>query len=205
MGNGLTEFIFAHHADKVVRGENMADEAPGYPMITKLGEWLTREKAKMLMGVIDKMPAGAVLILGGVSNAARTKSTLAVYTDELFKLPQQVKKSAVIFFKPPKNNDDMLAALTHFCGIGWREETKLVVEFPFQIAEFVSLPGQNEGEIAKGILAGLNREESFFRRFFPDKQITFFNVGHSVETHALICFLSRKNNGYKGNARFSFM
>lgn len=206
--NRLTEFIFANHAEAVRGEKNMyqEQEAPGYPMITKKGETQTREKTQMLVGVINKMPAGSVLVLGGVSNAARTKSTMAVYASELWKLLSITRQDA-FFVEPLKGNsvEYAFAAIAEFCNVRETRGLKIVIIFPFQIAEFISMPGQKENEIVRGILAGLNREESFFRRFFPEKQITFFHVGHSIETDALIAFLNRENNRYKGKARFSFM
>lgn len=171
MKKGVTKFIFTHHAEKVVWGENKADEAENYPMITRRGEAQTREKAKTLVGVVNDMPAGSVLILGGASEVARTQSTLAVYTDELRKLLP-----------------------------GRRE----IIFVPFQIAEFISASDQPRENIARGILAGLEREEAFFRRFFPDKQITLFNVGHSIEISALVAYLlERKNGKFEQEASFS--
>src|SRR3989344_5862012 len=84
-GNGMTEFIFAHHAENL-GSRDLTHEAPGYPMITRKGEADTRKKAQTLLRVVNNLPAGGVLALCGFSTAVRTHSTLAVYADELRKL-----------------------------------------------------------------------------------------------------------------------
>lgn len=190
---GGSAFIFAYHAEKV--GEkNMADEAKRYPMITKNGEKQTREKTKKtLVGAIEKLPNGSVMVLGGVSTAARTRSTLDVYFDELWKLLSG--RDDIVFSRPIENSGSIIPL---------RKDAKAVVNFPYYIPEFISIPGQSQKEIAKNMLAGLSREEAFFRRFFPPgTPMTFFNIIHNPELSAFINFVAKK--GTSSETKFSFM
>jgi len=117
--NGTTEFIFAHHAEKV-REENIYQEAPGYPMITRKGETQTREKTQMLVEVINKMPAESALILGGVSRAVRTKSTLAVFVDELRELLRdriETREKGEIIFAKSRSERELTATADFLTGL----------------------------------------------------------------------------------------
>lgn len=57
-----------------------------YPGISEAGVELARERAKEILGMVEKAPKGAVLFIGGASELVRTASTAEVYGDELEKL-----------------------------------------------------------------------------------------------------------------------
>ena len=192
--NGLTEFVFAHHAENLGSGD-LTHEAVGYPMITKKGESDTRKKAQILLRVVNNLPAGGVLALCGFSKAVRTHSTLAVYADELRKLLNGGRD--IVFFQDPSS-----AACAKTIG----DHIKIIQWFPMEMNEFVSEPGKKEKDIALNMLSGLERMENVFRFYFSGRYLTLFSVGHSVELGALVEFLSKKGaEKYNARVRYSFM
>jgi len=184
----MTRFVFCHHAERT--GKNPGRESKNFPGITEKGETQTREKTKMLASTVKGMSDKSVLILGGCSKAVRTKSTLMVFTDELRQIFKD--KKDVIFSKPfnPVTPLDALKEISMKSNDG---RTKIIIDFPLHIEEFIALPGQKESAITRRMLTGLNGQVAFFRRFFPRNPMVLVNIGHASETDAFINYLCKRS------------
>lgn len=191
---GVSEFVLSYHAERVTR-ENQVEESEKYFGITKKGEKETRGKAIVLADKINHLPNGSVTILNGVSKAVRTRSTLEVYTDELQNIFRN--RNDVIFFSKLDELKEIFVKIGEF-----RNDAKAIIGFPRQIKEFIGLPGQTAKEKALCLLWRINREEMFFRKFFPKNPLLFIGVGHSAELEALFSYIAK--GGGKGK-KFYFI
>ena len=176
-----TMHIIFRHAEKVV-GEDYTNEAPNYPMITKLGEAQTRAAAVGLFEVIKSAPEGSVAIFCGCSKAARTQSTLAVLANEVHRL---CWRKEFITLSLPERADVLLRSFSQATANLF---TKVVVEYPMVLKNFIS-SGQDDAQIATEMLGELKRMEAVFRLFFPEKFLFLVSVGHSQEMGLCVQFL----------------
>lgn len=185
----MTRFVFCHHAERADRNP-AGKESKKYPGITVKGEKETRKKTETLAKMIRGLSDGSVVILGGYSKAIRTASTLAVFTDEL----RKIFEDKDIIFSEPFNPRTPLGTLRRISEeVKSSDKNRTVVDFPLRIEEFISLPGQKGPAVARRILAGLNRQVGFFRKFFPRNPMILVNIGHAPETDAFINFLHKRS------------
>ncbi|MCX6813469.1 MAG: hypothetical protein NTV77_03265 [Candidatus Azambacteria bacterium] len=197
-----TRFVFCYHAERADR--NLGKESKNFPGITEKGEKETREKTETLAKMVRSLSDNSVVILGGCSKAIRTASTLAVFTDELRQVFTADEK---ILFSTQFNSAtpllDTLREISERIRSN-RAADKVIVDFPLKVEEFISWPGQKEPAIARRILAGLDRQVRFFRKFFPRNPMVLVNVGHAPETDAFINFLHKRSGDEIANI-VSFM
>ncbi len=197
----MVKFVLCHHAERADR--SAGKESEKFPGITQKGEEETREKTKVLAKMICNLPGGHVVILGGCSKAIRTKSTLMVHTDELRRILQGQKD---VLFSKPFNQVSPLDALKEISiESDSNRATKVIVDFPLPMEEFVALRGQKESAVARRMVNGLNGQVGFFRRFFPNSQMVLVNNVHAPETEALIGFLQKTNGSCALASIVSFM
>ena len=185
-GNGA-EFIMCFHADRAQ--EDGRDEAPLYPGITKAGEQKTRGKAgKIIENIISRLPNGAVVILSGVSRAIRTRSTLAVYADELENLLKNKTEIIVLNLAKsfPRSEDRLVAlkGLSKEANNGRRKKI-IVVHIPLTVEQFIASPDDGEEKAGELMLAGLENLQTFFRRTFIQSPLCIMSVGHSAALNGL--------------------
>jgi hypothetical protein len=195
----MTRFVFCHHAERADKRPAW-EESDKYPGITKEGEKDTRKKTKALAKMICDSPVDSVVILGGCSKAIRTKSTLMVFTDELRQIFQNEK--GILFSKPFSQVSplDALKEMATCVGSG----AKIIVDFPFPMEEFIAFLGQKESAVARRMIAGLNGQAGFFRRFFPNSHLVLVNNSHAPETDMFINHLQKRSCGALANI-VSFM
>jgi hypothetical protein len=215
------EFIFSRHA-KRTREKTPAGEKSEYFGITKEGEMETRKRAGDIAEIINNLPEKSIIVLGGVSKAGRTRSTIEVHIDELKKI---FKDSKDVDFPMEGLKESLNGKLKKLRELSKSEtDKKSIIEFPLWIKQFAVSPekwkewfdfyakmeksgdktsdipdwmekkiGPDPEKVAQDFLAGLKRENDFFKKFFPDKTIAFVNVDHSGELDALFTYLA--NNG----------
>jgi hypothetical protein len=215
------EFIFSRHA-KRTREKTPDGEKSEYLGITKEGEMETRKNAKDVAEIIDNLPEKSVIVLGGVSGAVRTRSTIEIYADELKKI---FKGRKDVNFPMEGLKGSLNGKLKKLKELSESEtDKKSIIEFPLWIKQFTASPekwqewfdfyakigksgdkksdipdwmekkiGPDPEKVAKDFIKGLSRENNFFKKFFPDNTIAFVNVDHSGELDALFTYLA--NNG----------
>ncbi len=195
----MVRFVFCYHAERADR--NLGKESKNFPGITEKGEKETRKKTETLAKMIRGLSDNSVVILGGCSKAIRTASTLAVFTDEL----RKIFEDKDIIFSEPFNPRTPLGVLRRISEkVKSNDKNRTVVDFPLRIEEFISLPGHEGPAGARRILAGLNRQVGFFRKFFPRNPMILVNIGHAPETDAFINYLHKRNGDEIANM-VSFM
>lgn len=185
----MTKFVLCHHAERADRRPRW-EESDKYPGITRDGEKETREKTKMLADMIRGLAGGSVVVLGGCSKAVRTKSTLAVFMDELQQLFGGDEKD-IIFSKPFNPASPLDALKDPSIHIG--NEAKIIIDFPLPMEEFIALRGQKETAVARRMVDGLNMQVGFFRRFFPRSPMVLVNNVHFPETTMFINYLQKRS------------
>lgn len=210
----MFEHFFSRHADADKKKLAEGDESKKYVGITKEGEQksLSQEKVLELAQIVENAPDGAVIFLGGISGAVRTRSTLEAYADGLkehFKNSENVifapaGSEAIDFVKNSRNQNKKIVItqplqMKHFSGDidGFMEWKNYAIEnqIPEEKEAEVWI-GQKEGpgpdpvEMAEGILLDIERGEKFVEKLFPDKPFVSINVSHSFILDALAAYLS---------------
>ena len=212
----MSEFILSRHAKRARLG--IEEEMSKYVGITREGEKEAREKIKKISDIIGNLPQGSVIILGGVSKAVHTRSTLELYTDELQRIFKDKKD---VVFSKPFNPITPLGALREI-SVKMEKTSKAIVQFPLWIKQFATFPkqweewekyfsglegmskenevaewikmkkGPNPNKVAECFIIGMEREEKFFRKFFSENFILFINISHSGELDAVFTYFANK-------------
>ncbi len=78
----MAKRILSRHSIKPTESDR---ESPVYKGISEQGVRLARESARDIIKTVEESPRGSVIFLAGVSDAVRTRSTMAVYAEEVQK------------------------------------------------------------------------------------------------------------------------
>lgn len=162
------EIIVARHS---IRPDADHPEVPEYPGLSAAGVELARVKAQEIWSVIQQSPADTVVLIGGVSEAARTRSTARALALNL----RQLAGTDALFI----SQDDLALEAQQNVTAAWRfiqnaiaehPNTRVIVEYPLFLKQlslvhngwldeqgndcpfFVELMAQNGGDRDRALI-----------------------------------------------------
>ena len=127
---------FSRHSIKPKGADLESSEFSG---ISEKGVELAKERSKEIIGNLETTEFGTVMILGGVSEVPRTKSTAMVYGQEIKKYLLEQGRNDVIVFLPEDLDEvegytNKVKFLTE--KIKANPDKKIILDFPLFIKEF---------------------------------------------------------------------
>ncbi len=137
-----SEFILSRHAEKIRTETSEEEKSEEYLGVTKEGEKETREKTKEIAKIIEELPEETVVILSGVSDIIRTRSTLKIHGDELRNIFKD--RNDIIFIpKEKEKKDEPIKTLREIKRILEEQSKeikkgKIIIQIPLKIKQFIA-------------------------------------------------------------------
>lgn len=128
--------FFTRHSIKP-KGEDL--ESSEFSGISEKGVGLAKERAEEILANLEKQENGAVMLIGGVSEMPRTKSTAVAYGQEIKNIIELQKIDDVLVFLPEDlENIDGYTNKVNFLieQIKANPNKKIVLDIPLFIKEF---------------------------------------------------------------------
>lgn len=154
----MDKFILSRHGEHTGGLTPLENRSQEFSDLTKEGERQTRLQADQVAEEIRNLPGRSIVILGGVSDAVRTRSTLEVYEDELRKIFGNDKD--VLF--PPYNKEllddppvpgkiylrylrsklEQISSVRDSLNQPENVHKKAIIQFPLWLKQFTASPEQ---------------------------------------------------------------
>ena len=134
-------FFLTRHS---IKPRNEDSESSEFPGISEKGVSLAKERALDIFSYLEKSPNGTVMLISGVSDVPRTKSTAMVYGKEIKNLIKEKDGDDVIVLL--LDDVDKIKGFTNKVNfiaeqIKANPDKKIVLDFPLSMKEF-SLKGR---------------------------------------------------------------
>lgn len=133
----LKEGDFLSRHSKKPKGEDI--ESSDFPGISEKGVDLAKERAEEILANLEKQENGTVMLISGVSEMPRTKSTALAYGQEIKNIIELQKIDDVLVFLP-KDLDNIKGYSNKINFLAEQIEAnpdkKIVLDFPLFLKEF---------------------------------------------------------------------
>jgi hypothetical protein len=162
--------FFTRHTTRPGGGE---PESARFKGVSEKGVELARERAREILASLIHLEPGTVVFMGGTSEIPRTKSTMAIYGEEIKRIAMEEKRDDILVFLPEDLKDiegysrKVAFLVDHITA---HPEKKIVIDIPLFILEFSWVDDftTKEGTWTPYVQALLKLHEGKGRKVFQD-------------------------------------